>query len=149
MEELQRMKRVRKTEKDEERDRGNTTNLQILLNFVSIWQPSGILMTGQSRWISRFESSSLPMTTLFSSKVRILISTSTQPKVTWGFLCNSDTNLEELNIGHCVDNMQNIRPQKNFHKLSLPRRIFEGGGSDSKIQVVVLRFPNTEEFELM
>jgi hypothetical protein len=55
--------------------------------------------------------------------------------------------MEKLKVGHCVNNMQNIRPQKNLHKLALPRCIFEGeGGSDSKIQVVVLRFPNTEEF---
>jgi len=105
-------------------------------------------MTGQSRWISRTERSSILMTTQFLSKVRILILSSSQPKVTWDFWCNSDTNLEELNIGHCVDNMQNIRSQKNFHKLSLPRCIFEGG-SDSKIQVVVVRFPNTVESELM
>jgi len=67
--------------------------------------------------------------------------------VTLDFLCNSETNFEELNIGHCVDNMQNIHPQ-NIHKLSLPRCIFEGGGSDSNVLVVV-RFPNTVEFELM
>jgi hypothetical protein len=57
-----------------------------------------------------------------------------------GLLCNSDTNLEEMNIGHCVNNAQNIHPQKNLHKLALPRCIFEGGGgSDSKIQVASVR----------
>lgn len=125
-----------------------TEGIPQISKYFFILCPSGILMTGQSRWISRTERSSILMTTQFLSKVRILILSSSQPKVTWDFWCNSDTNLEELNIGHCVDNMQNIRSQKNFHKLSLPRCIFEGG-SDSKIQVVVVRFPNTVESELM
>jgi hypothetical protein len=47
-----RLKRVKKTEKDEqrERDRGKTTK-----RHVFIWQQYGILMTGQSRRISRVE----------------------------------------------------------------------------------------------
>jgi len=40
--------------------------------------------------------------------------------MTWDFLCNSDSNLEELKIVQCVNNIQNIPPQKNLHKLALP-----------------------------
>lgn len=86
---------------------------------------------------------------LLESTVKKLILASSQPEVKWDFLCNSDTNLEELNLVQCVNNIQNIPPQKNLHKLALTTCSIRGdGGSGSKIQVVVEKFPNTEEFEL-
>ena len=46
--------------------------------------------------------------------------------MTWDFLCNSGTNLEELNLVQCVNNIQKIPPQKNLHKLALPTCSIQG-----------------------
>jgi len=70
------MKRVRETEKGERRERAIETERRSqspkYFHFVSIWQPSGILMTGQSRWISRVESYTICVTAQFSSSAYIM-----------------------------------------------------------------------------
>jgi hypothetical protein len=63
------MKTVSENEKDEawERETEGWPQSAKYFNFVSIWQTSGILMTGQSRWISRVERSTILVTALFLS----------------------------------------------------------------------------------
>jgi hypothetical protein len=68
-----RMKRVKKTEKYEERERQGRPQSDKYFLFVSIWQPYGILMTGQSRRISRVEISTY-LVRLYSQVVREVLS---------------------------------------------------------------------------
>ena len=67
-----RMDKVKKTEKDEERER--EIEKRQIFPFVPIWQPFSILMTGQSRWFSRVENSTIPLTALFSSSAQFFSS---------------------------------------------------------------------------
>jgi hypothetical protein len=49
------------------RDRYGWSQSAQYFHFVSIWLPSGIVMTGHSWWISHFDMSTIPMTAVFSS----------------------------------------------------------------------------------
>ena len=64
------MKRIRKAVemKREGEVKAQSTNQ---IHFVSTWQPSGIVMTDQSRWISRADRSAIAVTALFSSSADI------------------------------------------------------------------------------
>ena len=73
------------------------SNNQIL--FVSTWQPSVIVMTDQSRWISRADRSAIPVTALFSSSAI----EGHLPKVLEGSLCCSSGHIRAAFV-KCVGN---------------------------------------------
>jgi hypothetical protein len=62
--------------KQRKRRKGEDKNVPVtgeILYFVSIWQPSWILMTGQPWWSRHVDRSTIPVTALFSSGLLTII----------------------------------------------------------------------------
>ena len=104
-----------------EREDNRVPNISIL----SIWNASRVVMTGQARWISRTDTSTIPVTALFSSSAH---------KIMPSYHLHTSNDAEKICTGKRVLLWQRAHPQKQHislqnKKITLNNDIYRGPDS--------------------